>query len=360
MKAPRPRKTVRPQAASGPRLSAFARQLLNEWRRLGLSTTDTRILVAVSGGADSTALLLALDELIQRKKLKTRLVVAHLDHGLRGGASREDARWVKSLAKRLGYRATVGKAEVRKLATKSRDNLEQAARRARYSFLARTAKRERADLVLIAHTMDDQAETVLLNLLRGSGADGLGGIEPLRRLEGSSKAQLARPLLAWARRADTEAYCGARAVEFRADPMNADEHFARVRVRQKLLPLMQTFNARIVEALTRTADLLRDDKAALNSAADRLLELAAENGSKNRHAPLSRLQVDLLLMAPMAVRRRALRQWIAKGRGDLRRIELVHILAVEGLLSGDQGGRTIELPGGAKVSRKRGWLQFHE
>jgi tRNA(Ile)-lysidine synthase len=320
--------------------------------------TDTRILVSVSGGADSTALLLALDELIQRQKLKGRLVVAHLNHDLRGSASREDARWVKSLARSLGYRVTVGKAQVRRLATKSRQNLEQAARRARYAFLARTAKKEDATLVLTAHTMDDQAETILLNLMRGSGADGLCGIEPVRWLEGSSKVQLARPLLAWARRADTEAYCRARNVEFRTDLMNVDEQFARVRVRQRLLPLMQTFNARIVEALSRTADLLKDDKAALNAAAGRLLDLAAEDVSTNR--PTSRLQVDLLSMAPLAIRRRALRQWIARGRGDLRRLELVHVIAVEGLIESSRGGRTIELPGGAKVSRKRGWLQFHE
>lgn len=348
------------EAGAGRKLSAFARSLLREWKRLDLPLTNANLVVAVSGGADSTALLLALDEFIQKKNLKTGLVVAHLDHGLRGIASKEDARRVKVLAKKLGYSAAIGKAQVRKRATKSRDNLEQAARRVRYEFLARTAKRKGATFILTAHTMDDQAETMLLNLARGSGTDGLGGIEPLRRLNGRSKAQLARPLLAWARRADTEKYCRARGVEFLTDPMNLDEKFARVRVRQKLLPLMRTFNPRIVEALSRTADLLREDKAALNSAAGRLLELACEDASRNSNAPSPRLRADLLTIVPVAVRRRALRQWIAQGRGDLRRIELVHVLAVEGLLSGNRGGRTIELPGGAKVSRRRGWLQFHE
>jgi tRNA(Ile)-lysidine synthase len=342
------------------KLSRFAQSLWREWKRLDLPLKNASLVVAVSGGADSTALLLALDELIQKKKLKSDLRVAHLDHGLREGASKEDARWVKALAKKLGYRATIGKAEVRKQASKTRDNLEQAARRARYEFLARTAKKKGAGFVLTAHTMDDQAETMLLNLVRGSGTDGLGGIEPLRRLNGEGKAQLARPLLTWARRADTEQYCRARGVEFLTDPMNVDEQFARVRVRQKLLPLMQTFNSRIVEALSRTADLLREDKAALNSAAERLLELACEDAATNSYSSSARLRVDLLAIVPVAVRRRALRQWIAQGRGDLRRIELVHVLAVEGLLSGNRGGRTIELPGGAKVSRRRGWLQFHK
>jgi tRNA(Ile)-lysidine synthase len=341
------------------KLSGFARFLLSEWKRLKLPFNNEKIIVAVSGGADSTALLLALDELIQQKQLKADLLVAHLDHGLRGRASKEDARWVTAFAKKLGHRATIGKAEVRKQATKSRDNLEQAARRARYKFLARTAKKNGAGFVLTAHTMDDQAETMLLNLVRGSGTDGLGGIEPLRGLNGTGKAQLARPLLTWARRADTEQYCRARGVEFLTDPMNIDEQFARVRVRQKLLPLMQAFNSRIVEALSRTAELLRDDKAALNSAAERLLELSGADAATSRESSSRRLRVDLLAIVPVAVRRRALRQWIAQGRGDLRRIELVHVLAVEGLLSGNRGGRTIELPGGSSVSRRRAWLQFH-
>jgi len=119
-------------------------------------------------------------------------------------------------------------------------------------------------------------------------------------------------------------------------------------------------NVRIVEALSRTADLLREDKAALNAAATRLLELAGQKLlTKSDTRMTLMLDVDLLRIAPVALRRRVLRQWIAQGRGHLRRIELVHILAVESLLAGNRGGRTIELPGGAKVSRKRGWLQLH-
>jgi len=178
-------------------------------------------------------------------------------------------------------------------------------------------------------------------------------------LDEKHKASLARPLLSWARRSDTEEYCRFRHADFCTDAMNLDAHFSRVRVRQQLLPLMQTLNARIVEALSRTADLLREDRAALNAAAARLLELATQKRSTSDSArvPLM-LDAELLTIAPVALRRRVLRQWIAQGRGDLRRIELVHVLAVESLLAVNRKGRTIELPGGAKVSRKRGWLQF--
>lgn len=317
------------------------------------------------------SLLLALDELTTAKKLAVKLTVAHLDHGLRGRAGKEDGKWVADLVEQLGHRAVLARVDVKKRASKAMDNLEQAARRARYEFLAKVAQKERAQVILTAHTMDDQAETVLMNLLRGSGVDGLGGIEPVRlfdtkkRVDGKNRLLLARPLLRWARREDTEAYCRERSVEFRMDAMNLDEKFSRVRVRRQLLPLMETFNSRVVEALSRTALLLREDATALSVVADELLERASEKvasdgaRAKNAKNKVPALRVETLATAQPALRLRALRQWIAAGRGDLRRLELVHVLAVEQLLTGDRGGRVVELPGGARISRKRGLLQFH-
>ncbi|HKS29267.1 MAG TPA: tRNA lysidine(34) synthetase TilS [Pyrinomonadaceae bacterium] len=334
------------------RLSRFSSRLLAEWKRLALPLKDARVIVAVSGGADSLALLLALDELVRAGRLSVSLLVAHLDHGLRT-SSREDALWVEELARRLGYDAKVERLSVRGLAESGRDNLEQAARRARYEFLAHASEESGAQVVLTAHTVDDQAETVLLRLLRGSGAEGLGGMEPVRPLQEGSGVLLARPLLNWARRADTEDYARARKVEPRRDEMNEDEGFARVRVRKRLLPLMQGFNARVVEALARTARLLREDSRTLDKLAALLLEEALE-GSED-----GSLSVEVLACASPALRRRALRLWLAERRGDLRRLELVHLVAVERLLVGERGGRVAELPGGAKVSRRRGRLFFH-
>jgi tRNA(Ile)-lysidine synthase len=347
----RPARASSARTQSGVRLTGFARSLAKEWRRLGLPAANARVVVAVSGGADSVALLLAVNELVHANRLRLKLFVAHLDHGLRKD-SRADARWVKALAKQLGHESLARRVEVNALAAGSGDNLEQAARRARYKFLVKVAKEKRAAVVLTAHTMDDQAETVVLNLLRGSGMDGLGGMEPARRMGEASEIILARPLLGWARRKDTENYCRLWAVEFLTDEMNTDEKFTRVRIRRQLLPQLESFNPKIVEGLARTAELLREDSAALDQAAGRLLELAMEDGAG------SRLRIDLLALAPTALRRRALRQWIEQGRGDLKRIERVHVLAVESLLFGDRGGRVIELPGGPKVQRRQKWLQF--
>ena len=281
------------------------------------------------------------------------MVVAHLDHRLRK-ESADDARWVKELTTRLGHETLIRRAPVKSLARRSGDNLEQAARRARYKWFSEVAQKRGSELVLTAHTMDDQAETVLLNLLRGSGTDGLSGMEPVRPLNAASRRLLARPLLAWAGRRDTESYCRSRGIDFRRDEMNQDEAFARVRVRRQLLPMMQSFNPRIAEALARTAELLRDDSRALDSAAQRLLELSKDHGARAHQ-----LRTDLLADAPPALRRRALRLWLAQRRGDLRRLEMVHLCAVEDLVIQNRGGRTIELPGGSTVARKSDLLAFN-
>lgn len=328
---------------------------MREWRKLNLSFESTTIVVAVSGGADSVALLLALDELIRAKKLKVKLVVGHLNHKLRGAASDADARWVRSLARDRRHRAITGTREVKSLASKTGDNLEQAARRARYEFFATVAKSNKAKLVLTAHTMNDQAETVLLNLMRGSGGEGLSGIESVRSLTRESEIMLARPLLSWARRPDTEDYCRQQSIDYRSDEMNADESFARVRVRKQLLPLMESFNPKFIQGVARSAEILREDNAALEAAAARLLELSQQSGEKR---PGNLLRIDLLRVAPVALRRRALRLWLAQHRGDLIRIEQVHVAALEHLLSSTKSGRATELPGGATVYRKGGLLHY--
>jgi tRNA(Ile)-lysidine synthase len=339
-----------------PRVNQFSRSLLVEWRKLRLPVSDETFVVGVSGGADSTALLLALHELKSASKLSVNICVAHLDHKLRK-TSAQDARWVAELSRKLGYECVVGRSKVAELARENNDNLEQAARQARYAFLQRTAKRKSSNYVLTAHTMDDQAETVLLRLMRGSAGAGLGGMEATRAL-GNGSIQLVRPLL-WARRADTENYCRLRKSSYLTDEMNSDLGLARVRVRHQLLPLMQSFNNRIVEAISRTATQLREDRAVLATGSNALLRqasIAGKSGQNETKTPA--LDVKVLANEPPALRRRALREWLAGARGSTRRLEMVHLLAVEKLLEGTAGGRTVELPGGGRVRRSRNRLEF--
>jgi tRNA(Ile)-lysidine synthase len=330
--------------------------LLVEWRKLKLPLAGELIVVAVSGGADSTALLLAIEELKRQQKFYPDVCVAHLDHRLRQ-SSAKDAKWVSELAAKLGFRSVIGRSKVAENARANSDNLEQAAREARYAFLERTAKKVSASYVLTAHTMDDQAETVLLRLMRGSGGYGLGGMEALRPLAKNSSIQLARPIL-WARRIDTEDYCRLRKTEFLSDEMNDDHAFARVRVRKQLLPLMQSFNNRVVEALSRTAAQLREDGAVLFNDSGALLRRAVVSTQENSETGTPALDVKVLANAPPALRRRALREWLSEARGSTRRLEMVHLLAVEGLLEGNAGGKMVELPAGGRVRRRRNRLEF--
>ena len=341
------------------RLNQFPRLLFAEWRKRKLPTAGETIVVAVSGGADSTALMLAIEELKNHQKLSAEICIAHLDHRLRK-SSGKDATWVAELAKKLGFRSVTGRSKVAEEARATGDNLEQAARQARYAFLERTAKRLSANYVLTAHTMDDQAETVLLRLMRGSASLGLSGMEALRPLSKKSSITLARPLL-WARRIETEDYCRIRKIQFLSDEMNEDPAFARVKVRKQLLPLMQSFNNKVVEALSRTASHLRDDDAVLLDDSGALLREAAvsndEKSATDETKPPA-LDVKVLADAPPALRRRALRQWLSHARGSARRLETVHLLAVERLLEGNKGGRVAELPGGGRVRRKQNRLEF--
>ena len=360
MKKPQHKET-RVDAGTKPKLSGFARRLSQAWRRLALPVKDERVVVAVSGGADSVALLLAFDELIKARRLDLTLKVAHLDHGLRGEAGACDARWVAELACELGYEFELGRASVAERAIESRDNLEQAARRERYEFLGRVGREWEARAVAVAHTLDDQAETLLMALLRGSGARGLSGMRERRGFnEANDELLLVRPLLEWARRAETVKYCESRGVGVRADAMNEDERFARVRVRKSLIPQLETFNPRAVETLARTASLLRAEADALETLGGELLieafEKAAGRDETDDALPLS---VEVLRGASEAVVRYALRSWIAARRGNLRRIESVHIEAVEKLLTDGRGGRVAELPGGCSVERRRRLLLFH-
>ncbi len=157
-------------------MDKFVRNLLTEWRKLGLPFSGETFVVAVSGGADSLSLALSLHELKKRKKLENRYIVAHFNHGLRGKYSDDDEQFIKNLAAEFGFELAVKRGEIGNL----KGNLEQNARNARYRFLNETAGRINAVGILTAHTLNDQAETFLMNLVRGSGLKGLGGMRQIR------------------------------------------------------------------------------------------------------------------------------------------------------------------------------------
>lgn len=354
-------------------MNDFVRNLLTEWRKLSLPFDGETFVVGVSGGADSLALLFALSELKRRKKINSRFVVAHFNHGLRGEESDADALFVKNLTAEIEFEFAL------KTANLSKDgNLEQNARLARYEFLREIAENLNARAILTAHTANDQAETFLLNLIRGSGLEGLGGMKTVRPIkpekdsinennELNEKAGaailLARPLLSWATRELTENFCRSNEIEFRFDSMNENLAYKRVRIRKILLPMLEDFNPQIIEILTQTAFLLQKDFESLKWCAE-TVKLKQEK-SKNENSELETeekseeiLSVKELKTLFPSIRQQILRDWIKASRGNLRSLDKKHFDAIENLIFSRKSGRTIELPGGHFVRKDSGGLIF--
>ncbi|MCE9605220.1 MAG: tRNA lysidine(34) synthetase TilS [Planctomycetia bacterium] len=226
--------------------------------------TDETVVVAVSGGADSVALLRALAAL-RPPAAGGRLIAAHLNHGLRGEESDGDARFVAELAARLGIESVVSNGDVALSARERGDGVEEAARELRYRFLVDTARSRGARYIATAHTRDDQAETLLQRIVRGTGLAGLGGIPRVRPLDGDTIG-LIRPML-MLRRCEIVEYLESIGQPYRIDSSNVDRAYTRNRVRHDLLPLLaQEYNPQVVDALSRLAiqaEELRDFAAAL-------------------------------------------------------------------------------------------------
>ena len=283
-----------------------------------------RVLAAVSGGPDSTALLLILSRLAPRLDLS--LTAAHFDHGLRGRlAARRERSYVEALCQRLAVPLQAGAGDTRAHARAHGLSREEAARELRYAFLAETAVAAGCAVVATGHTADDQAETVLLHIIRGSGLDGLAGMAargpwPLTGREGPD---VARPLLCL-RREETARYCQEEGLEPVVDASNLSPAFLRNRVRLELLPVLRQYNPRIDSALLRLAEAARGDLAVLEAMAAEALEPGSDVGavvlSRRRLAALSE-----------GLQRRVLRLAVRRLLGDLRDLQGDH---VEALLAG--------------------------
>jgi tRNA(Ile)-lysidine synthase len=299
-----------------------------------LSSQDKHLLVACSGGADSLALAFAVRHVAIRRHLDYAAIV--IDHRLQDGSA-EVAAAVQQQLDRLGYSDVIVAAV--QVDRSANVGPEAAAREARYRALD-AAARARAATVLLGHSLDDQAETVLLGLARGSGSRSLAGMAP-------RAGHLLRPFLNL-RRATTEQACAELGIKPWQDPHNTDRRFTRVRVRETVLPTLETeLGPGVAEALARTAELLRDDTDLLDRLAADVYRTTGGLGGTDT------LDCAALESQPPAMRRRVLRLWLlTHGIGDL---SLRHISAVESLVIDWHGQKSIELPG-ATVTRNGGRL----
>jgi len=283
-------------------------------QRYHLFQRKDRLLVAYSGGIDSTALVHLLLEL--REEWELGMILAHFNHRLRDSAN-EDERLVRKTAQKYSLPLVVEAGDVRRMAETRKLSLEEAGRSLRYEFLKRAGLQKRVSKIATGHTLDDQAETLLMRLLRGSGRLGLGGISPV------AEGKITRPLIE-AERRELLTYLETRNIPYRVDESNFDRRFFRNRIRMELIPYIQkNFEPRIIPILGKTAALLQQEE-------DWLQDLVEEETQKsiNRRKGKITLNISALSSLSLALRRRVVREYIRKLKGDLLDISFEDIESI--------------------------------
>ncbi|MBM3789536.1 MAG: tRNA lysidine(34) synthetase TilS [Acidobacteria bacterium] len=321
------------------RFQPFEIAVLRTIRRRRMIRTGECVLAAVSGGADSMALLHCLARLAPRNRW--RLAVAHYNHCLRGAESDRDEEFVRESCSALALPFLVERGDIREMARKESANLEDQARRARYEFLRRAADRLGADKTATAHTKDDQAETFLMRLLRGSGLEGLSAIHPV--VDG----RIVRPFLDLSREA-VMAYLCTISAPFREDASNLDRRYVRNRIRHELIPYLEAdFNPRLSDALAREALLAREASEYLIGQSR-----TAYQAMRSALPGEVRLPVDGLMSLPPIIRKMVVRHAMRECRGSLRRISARQVDDALALCRPGGSGRRVPMPGGGAVARE--------
>jgi tRNA(Ile)-lysidine synthase len=305
---------------------------------MGAFPTTRRYLIGVSGGRDSVALLHALTELDYK-----RLIVCHLDHQLRGRFSNADAKFVEALARKLNLECEIARTDVAALARRSTQSIETAGRNARYEFFARSARRRRCRTIFLGHHADDLVETFLLNLFRGAGPTGLGGIRPVakRKVDGV-ELTIIRPLLG-ASRSRIDAFVKTHRLEFRDDATNQTLAPLRNRIRRRIIPYVEKqLGRKISHVLWRAAMISADE-------ADWAESLVDGRSIKSRELAVSDLRTQ-----PRAMQRRMIQRWLqSRGICDL---DFDSIERVRALLDVERGAAKTNLPHDRHARRRAGKL----
>lgn len=302
------------------------KQVLKTIKKYDLISPGDVVIAAVSGGPDSVAMLHILHSLSFKWGIKIH--VAHLNHMFRGEQAAEEALFVQNLARNLGLSYTVEAFDVPSYIKETGSSPQEAAREVRYKFLRRIARELGAKGIITGHHADDQAETVLLHLLRGSGPEGLAAISP-------KEGDLIRPLLEVTKENILQ-YCHEKSLQYRLDPSNEKTNYQRNKVRLSLIPILKEYNPKIVDALVRTAEICRRDNDFLHEATARALENLGLNALENE----ARIEVKTFKSLHPSLQRRVLRavfDQMAQTKGGLGHYHTEEILGLS-------TGKEIPLP----------------
>jgi len=309
-------------------------------------TRHDKIIIGVSGGPDSMALLYVLNAL--KKEFDLSLVIAHLNHMIRKGDAERDARFVKRCAEKLKLPVVIESEDITKIAKESKASVEEAARMVRYDFYQRAARQFEADKIALGHTADDQAETVLMRMIRGSGLLGLSGIPPVRNLK---RQAIIRPLIDVSKD-EIKKFLKQGKISFRKDITNTQSIYFRNKIRQQLIPfLKREFNPEIKKILKETGKNLRVDY-------DYLLKCAKARFKKYGSCTAKRIKIDTaFLNEDIAIQRMIIREAIKMIKGNLNSITYGHWEDLNRMLKKSEGW-SLDLPGGVVVRRMKDSLVF--
>lgn len=324
---------------------SLAQKVLATIKKYKMIDRGDRLLLAVSGGPDSMALMHILFRL--RDELNIGLHVFHLNHCFRGQESLADSILVKDTAAELDIPCTVMEYDVPGYCAREHKSSQEGAREVRYDLISRVAARTGAARVALGHHADDQAETIILNFLRGSGLTGLKGFLPVR------DDFYIRPLL-YLRRREIEDYCQRQRVRFRTDASNLETYYRRNRVRLELVPLLEEYNPGLVSTLVRSGDILRSEDRYMEDAAGDLYARLVTSIDGETFI----LAVHPLLGQPGALQRRVLRKIWSAATGDARGLGFEHIEDIIDLMKEGKGSWEKNLPRGVYARRRYGFLYF--
>lgn len=297
------------------------------------------VLVGVSGGPDSVALVHILREL--SPALSLRLGIAHLNHGLRGQDADNDADFVSSLADKLDLPFHIKKEDIRAYANKEKLSLEEAARHVRYAFFDEIAFKHRYNKIALGHQADDNAESILMFIIKGTGPAGMAGIAPVR------EGRIIRPLIRLTRR-QIMRYLDAKRLPHVTDSSNLDPNFLRNRIRNHLIPVLQSaYNPGIIQTLNRFGEIFRSEQEWLRNLLGPVFESVVMHAEKDS----ARLSLKGLRGLHEAARRRVIRKAIAAVKGDLRRISFAHVASATRLVRADCEGRSLDFPDRIRIQK---------
>ncbi|MEA3489543.1 MAG: tRNA lysidine(34) synthetase TilS [Candidatus Omnitrophota bacterium] len=326
--------------------SAFRKRVKDTIKHYDMLHEGDRVLAAVSGGADSVCMLKVLLDL--RAWLETEIIVANVDHCLRGKESEADSMFVKKMSKRLGLKFVHKKVNVRSGSGKGK-SIEERSRERRYEFLKVSARRNGCNVIATGHTMDDQAETVLMRIVHGSSLAGVSGIYPVRH-EGSLR--IVRPLIRVGR-GDILDFLQRTELKHVEDSSNLDVKFLRNSVRHEILPFLEKYNPKLKRTLANFSDTIREDLAFINRAKEKAVKRYAE-----RETSALAVRIRDIILQPAALKKEIFKELFRKAGGNVKKLTYRHWMDMDYFLRAAEKSKSLDFPGDIRVTRRRDEIVF--